>query len=1490
MATFYIQLEDRLLQISGELTAENISKALGYVPVSSNVTNELSQRVNNITFDSLKDNPFLQDGSGELNIVDEAGNIIAKIDAEGIHSVDFIAGNHKLTDKIDSSALNGYAKESWVSAEIAKAATEGKIDLTGYATEEWVEGKNYLTEHQDLSHLATKQELQDLDFYAIKDNPIVNNGDGKLLFADENGYIGLQLESDGLYVKEVIAEGHKLTEKANKSELSNYATKAEVSDLVDMSVVEELQGKVEILVGEDTDKSVRDIANDELIKQLLDGNDNFQTLQELSAWIDEHPDSAATMNEAIQKNAEDIIKTLASANEYTDNINFYTIKDNPIVDGEAGSITFVDETGYIGLKVTEDGIIAKDVVTPEHTLSSKADKSFVEDNYYNKSTVDKKIAEAVTGGQVSLDGFATEQWVNEQGFLKTHQDISHLAEKSELPKKVSDLENDKGYLTEHQDISHLATKSELPTVPTKVSELENDSKFITIDEVPEVTVPTKTSDLTNDSGFITLADVPVQEIPEEYITETELNDKGFLTEHQDISHLASRNWVESQGYAHQEDLLEISFNDIQDSPISIDDSGMINFVDESGNVGFQINEEGLRVSEVIVGEHKLSEKANVSDIPSLDGYAKTEDLPDFSEFAKLEDIPETPSLDGYATQEWVNNKNYATEYDLKTIDFSSINNVPLNEDASGEFSIVDESGNVGMKVSSDAVYAKDFISGEHILSNKQDSLISGYNIKTLNGESILGEGDIVISGGGEQDLSEYAKKSEIPTKISQLTNDSGFLVDDIDYSKYSNGVYAGAKNGELIDDFTTVNSSCIGVALITDNQKVMIAKKDAAGGRFWGYNLAGKNLSALDDRTDNESAMADFDGKNNTDIIIKAYSEYNVAMDSGDMCKVLETYNTSSDGEGFTDWYVPAAGQLWEINDYLADINIYLQSIGGENLTSDYFSSSELDNGRGWCVSFSGNFLSYYGKNSGLSVRFVRDISSKSIKKRILDLENNKANKDSVPEKTSDLINDSNFVVDDIYPDGVYAVTPDNKLINYNTADESCIGVAVIINKNRFMIAKEDATDGTNDTLFWGLYEKDIEDIYNYGTLNGTDNGGYLDGSIGDLSNDYTTWTDAMSDFNGKKNTEAIIRAYTEYGVAMDSRDMCKVLSTYNEGSYSDWYVPALGQLALIYLVKDDVDTALAKIGGTALSTSNGYWSSTEFSNSSNSWGIFFPWGQLYFNSRMGTSVRVRFIRDLSFVKSLNERVSELESSKQDTLINGTNIKTINGESILGSGDIIIEGGGNYLPISGGDLEGNLNIHGDLYVNSGIIRDDNSLKLSWNFSSLSVVNNTNNSELISIKTSGDGTKFLADDGTYKTISLSSGGGNVKAVDTGDVLDDVAVNYATTEYVDSVLGDINSILESIINGGKSMITFYINGTEHQAEEGMTWEEWIISDYYDSNDLYLAIDLLTPLKDAVNDYLGMDISIVWGGGYGFIPDISLQDIIISETDYVAQTGPQ
>lgn len=41
----------------------------------------------------------------------------------------------------------------------------------------------------------------------------------------------------------------------------------------------------------------------------------------------------------------------------------------------------------------------------------------------------------------------------------------------------------------------------------------------------------------------------------------------------------------------------------------------------------------------------------------------------------------------------------------------------------------------------------------------------------------------------------------------------------------------------------------------------------------------------------------------------------------------------------------------------------------------------------------------------------------------------------------------------------------------------------------------------------------------------------------------------------------------------------------------------------------------------------------------------------------------------------LTDAINELDSDKQDTLVSGTNIKTINNTSLLGSGNITIEGG-----------------------------------------------------------------------------------------------------------------------------------------------------------------------------------------------------------------------
>lgn len=59
------------------------------------------------------------------------------------------------------------------------------------------------------------------------------------------------------------------------------------------------------------------------------------------------------------------------------------------------------------------------------------------------------------------------------------------------------------------------------------------------------------------------------------------------------------------------------------------------------------------------------------------------------------------------------------------------------------------------------------------ISGKQDALVSGTNIKTINNESILGSGNITISGGSG-DVSGKEDKSNKVTSLSSSSTDTQY--------------------------------------------------------------------------------------------------------------------------------------------------------------------------------------------------------------------------------------------------------------------------------------------------------------------------------------------------------------------------------------------------------------------------------------------------------------------------------------------------------------------------------------------------------------------------------------------------------------------------------------------------------------------------------------------------------------------------------------------
>ena len=162
----------------------------------------------------------------------------------------------------------------------------------------------------------------------------------------------------------------------------------------------------------------------------------------------------------------------------------------------------------------------------------------------------KTVLDNITSAKVS-------EWNNKSTFSGNYNDLTNKPTIPTIPTNISSFTNDSGYITSIP--SEYITDSELTAkgyatenyVTTAIDNAQlSGGSGETVDMTKyalKTDIPTKTSELTNDSEFIT-------EIPTEYITETELNNKGYLTEHQSL-----------EGYAKTSDLHSHSNKSVLDN-------------------------------------------------------------------------------------------------------------------------------------------------------------------------------------------------------------------------------------------------------------------------------------------------------------------------------------------------------------------------------------------------------------------------------------------------------------------------------------------------------------------------------------------------------------------------------------------------------------------------------------------------------------------------------------------------------------------------------------------------------------------------------------------------------------------------------------------------------------------------------------------------------------------------------------------------------------
>lgn len=512
------------------------------------------------------------------------------------------------------------------------------VDVNNLVTKDELASKNYLTEHQDTSNFALKSEIpQQYNDSEVKERLTTLENKPPV---DLSGYAtkeelrnvsGSQPFADNLVTKEELENKHYI------SDVSNLATREELQEVrnsqptVDTSHLvtkDELESKGYLTTHQDLTEYAKksELYNDSDLRNRVVA---LETKEDKDTKYDD-TEVKHRLTELENKPAVDT--------------SFFVTEEKLNSKGYISDISGLATKQELANAVTKDELEAKHYVTEEE-LNNKAYLTQQNlDNYalkselptpYNDSLLNERVtaleSKAIEGGAyddtdlrnrvINLENkppldtseFVTNQVLESRGYIKdvsnlvtkdelenkhyltTHQSLDHVVTKDELQAKnyISDISNlvtkdelaSKNYLTEHQPLTEVKNrldvleakqdkdtvyndepiKERLTALETKVDKdtVYNDSELRNRVEVlenkPNVDLSNYvTSEQLENKHYLTQHQpldnlVTKEELNSKgYVTDEVLNSKGYLTEHQNISHLVTRDELNGKGYLTEE--------------------------------------------------------------------------------------------------------------------------------------------------------------------------------------------------------------------------------------------------------------------------------------------------------------------------------------------------------------------------------------------------------------------------------------------------------------------------------------------------------------------------------------------------------------------------------------------------------------------------------------------------------------------------------------------------------------------------------------------------------------------------------------------------------------------------------------------------------------------------------------------------------------------------------------------------------------------------
>ena len=332
----------------------------------------------------------------------------------------------------------------------------------------------------------------------------------------------------------------------------------------------------------------------------------------------------------------------------------------------------VDNTNF---ELVKNRILALELKTDKDTVYDDSEVKERLTTLENKQPVDlsnyatKEELRNISGSQPTVDtsNLVTREELTAKNFLTEHQSLDNLVTKQEL--------EEKHYLTTHQDLSEYAKKSELyndASLKERVMALENKAiEGGAYDDKPirdrlDVLEAKHDNDTIYDDTEVKRRLTEIESKPtvdtSVFVTDEKLASKGYLTEHQSLDNLVTKEELNSKGYVSDEVLsgkgylTEETLN--SKNYLTEDVLNTKNYLTQHQDLSSLVTKQELENKHFLTEHQPLTHLATTSDLEALRNIAVSK-----SELSKKVDTTEYNTLkDTVVTKDELAGKNYLTEH------------------------------------------------------------------------------------------------------------------------------------------------------------------------------------------------------------------------------------------------------------------------------------------------------------------------------------------------------------------------------------------------------------------------------------------------------------------------------------------------------------------------------------------------------------------------------------------------------------------------------------------------------------------------------------------------------------------------------------------------------------------------------------------------------------------------------------------------------------